>query len=107
MHLRIVRSSSSVSASDNSSISSITESPTSSPTEYFVRDYKLSAQNANHSDWVSCDGSHLDSDTYRILFSAMGYSFGSFHGDSTIFGLPDSTDKILGVYGSNHLIWEI
>ena len=103
-----------MSPSDNPSTSSPTErptnKPTSSPTEYydrfdhFVGDYKISAQTSNHGNWVLCDGSFLDSDTYPILFSVLGNSFGSFHGDSTIFGLPDSKDKILGIYGTNHNI---
>ena len=74
-----------MSPSDNSSTSptkSPTNQPTSFPTEYydrfdhFVGDYKILAQTSNLGNWTLCDGSFVDSDTYAILFSVLGYSFG-------------------------------
>lgn len=67
---------------------------------YFVGDYKLSAQSANHGSWLLCDGSSVSTTTYATLFALpnMGYAFG---GSGANFNLPDLRGLVPGGIGLN------
>ena len=78
--------------------------PTLSPTinENYIGDYKISAQNSSHGSWLLCDGSFIDPNIYPQLFTVIGYSFGNqISGTVNEFALPDASDRIVGVQGSN------
>eukprot|EP01083_Nonionella_stella_P000227 706_1 len=71
-----------------------------------VGDYKMSAINKSHDNWLLCDGSFLDPREYEELFGVIGYSFGSkkstseyVHSGSNYgllvrFALPSAGDRI-------------
>jgi len=55
---------------------------------FYTGDYKLSAQAANHGNWLLCNGAAVSRTTYSGLFSVIGANFGAGDG-STTFNLPD------------------
>ena len=78
-------------------------------TNNLIGDYKISAQNTSHDNWLLCDGSFLDPHDYPQLFDIISYSFGSQIGYSKgimlhKFGLPNAMDRVIGVYGNNNVI---
>ena len=77
----------------------------SSPYTYknHVGDYKISAQNNSHSNWLLCDGSFIDPNVYPELFNTIGYSFGSqISGTVKQFALPNIMDRVIGIHGNRH-----
>ena len=78
-----------------------TKSPTLQPTislyESYIGDYKMSAQPTNHGRWLLCDGSYLNVTDYPKLFGIIGYNFGNL---SFLFGLPNATDRVIGIDGN-------
>eukprot|EP01083_Nonionella_stella_P256449 878970_1 len=87
----------------------VTNAPsTSQPTidhfvyENHIGDYKISSQNASHSNWLLCDGSFVDSKDYPKLFGVIRYSFGSFTGYPSLFALPDATDRVVGIQSDSN-----
>ena len=79
-----------------------TMKPSLRPTieEHYVGDYKISAINASHGNWLLCDGSFIDSTDYPHLFDIIGHSFGSFSGYPSLFQLPNVTDDVVGIAGN-------
>ena len=89
----------------------ITNPPTNAPTlqpttDEFIGDYKVSARNASHGNWLLCDGSFIDSKEYPKLFDIIGYSFGSFSTFPSHFGLPDARDRVVGINGYGNIMGE-
>ena len=84
-------------------------SPTMSPTIDYnaipdIGDYKISARNSSHGNWILCDGSHLDPNEYPKLFGIIGYSFGAqIIGTVNRFVLPNPLDRVIGMAGTNTL----
>lgn len=69
-----------------------------------IGDYKISAQPANHSQWLICDGSAISRTTYSglaALFASLTpqYPFGNGNGTTT-FNLPDLRGRVGGGIGS-------
>lgn len=69
-----------------------------------IGDYKISAQPANHSQWLICDGSAISRSTYSglsALFASLTpqYPFGNGNGTTT-FNLPDLRGRVGGGIGS-------
>ena len=80
------------------------EDPTFSPTFYslyghYIGDFKISAHTESHGNWLLCDGSFIDPSDYPQLFDIIGYSFGS---SSSLFALPDASDRVIGVNGNSY-----
>lgn len=44
--------------------------------------------------WLLCDGRTLNGDDYPGLFAAIGYTYGSVPGDSSLFKLPDRVGRV-------------
>eukprot|EP01083_Nonionella_stella_P180377 643076_1 len=108
--------------------SQVTAQPSQSPVtaqpsayayaQNFVGDYKMSAINKSHDNWLLCDGSFLDPREYEELFGVIGYSFGSkkstseyVHSGSNYgllvrFALPSAGDRVVGINGNTHNIGE-
>jgi len=72
-----------------------------------VGDYKISAQNASHGQWLMCDGMFVHSDIYPKLFATIGYSFGSFSGYPLLFALPNATDRVIGMEGTSYSLGDV
>eukprot|EP01084_Bolivina_argentea_P158120 275485_1 len=70
--------------------------------ENFIGDFKISAQNTSHENWILCDGSLIDSTEYPQLFNVIGYSFGSFSEYPSLFRLPNATDHVVGINGHSY-----
>ena len=83
--------------------------PSLQPTthEHFIGDYKISARNLSHGNWLLCDGSFIDSTNYPELFGVIGYSFGSFSGYPLLFQLPNVTDDVVGIAGNLNMIGSV
>ena len=88
-----------------------TTKPTSQPIfdysdyQHLIGDFKISAHNSSHDNWLLCDGSFIDPNKYPQLFDVIGYSFGSeISGTVTLFGLPDAVDRVVGITGDSNLI---
>lgn len=64
-----------------------------------IGDYKFSAQQQDHDNWLICDGREIDREKYSELFSLLGTSFGSGNNETT-FNLPDFRDKT--IWGANN-----
>ena len=83
-------------------------SPTKSPIYTYlnyVGDYKISAQNTSHDNWLLCDGSFIDPNDYKQLFNVIGYSFGSqISGTVKEFALPNAMDHVVGINGDDNII---
>ena len=62
-----------------------------------VGDTKLSLAGVDHLGWMLCDGRSLNTTTYNLLFSVVGYSFG---GNGSMFNLPNPAGRVTGVIGS-------
>jgi len=62
-----------------------------------VGDTKLSLAGVDHMGWMLCDGRSLNTTTYNLLFSVIGYSFG---GNGSMFNLPNPAGRVTGVIGS-------
>ena len=75
--------------------------PSIQPTmeEHFIGDYKISAINSSHGNWLLCDGSFIDSTNYPQLFGVIGHNFGSFSAYPSLFQLPNVTDDVIGISG--------
>lgn len=73
--------------------------PTTSSTEIYVGDYKMSGQSADHGVWKRCDGSAISRTTYSALFALIGTSFGAGDG-STTFNIPDFRGRVYGTTGT-------
>jgi len=65
---------------------------------YFAGDYKISAQNSDHGNWLICSGQAVSRTVNASLFSLIGTSFGAGDG-STTFNLPDMRGRVPGVIG--------
>ena len=76
--------------------------PSLQPTtqEHFIGDYKISARNSSHGNWLLCDGAFIDSNNYPQLFDIIGHSFGSFAGYQSLFRLPNVSDHVVDIVGS-------
>ena len=89
----------------NASSNAPTMKPTLQPTidhsmhENFIGDYKISAQNSSHGNWLLCDGSFVDIYTYPLLYDVIKHSFGSLTGNSSLFALPNASDRVAGING--------
>ena len=82
--------------------------PTSVDNRYSVGDYKLSANPQSHGRWLKCDGSLYAIADYPELFDMIGYTFTmNTQSDDTMFAVPDSRDRVIGMYGSTHLFGDI
>ncbi len=64
-----------------------------------IGDYKFSAQQQDHDNWLLCDGREINRETYNDLFALLGTSFGSGNNETT-FNLPDFRDKT--IWGANN-----
>jgi len=62
-----------------------------------VGDTKLSLAGVDHLGWMLCDGRSLNTTTYNLLFSVIGYSFG---GNGSMFNLPNPAGRVTGIIGS-------
>lgn len=60
----------------------------------FIGDIKASVRNANHGDWILCDGQAISRTDYADLFDLIGTTYGSGDG-STTFNVPDFSDIVL------------
>lgn len=69
-------------------------------TVYSVGDIKPSLQQANHGDWLLCNGQAVSRTEYTELFSLIGVSFGGGDGVNT-FNLPDYRGKFLRGLGGD------
>ena len=65
-----------------------------------VGDIKASVKNANHGNWLLCNGQAVSRTTYSELFAVIGTNFGSGNG-STTFNVPDYRGKFLRGLGGN------
>ena len=77
--------------------------PTDNPSvanvpNHYIGDYKFSAQNSSHGNWLLCDGSFVDPTKYPELFDIIGYTFGS---SSSLFALPNAENRVIGVNGDS------
>lgn len=82
-----------------------TFTPSNGTSGFFIGDYKISAQTANHGNWLVCDGSAISRTTYSALYTLfLGLTptlpFGPGDG-STTFNLPDLRGVIAGSVGIN------
>ena len=81
-----------------------TKKPSLQPTlevyENNVGDYKVSAQDESHGNWLLCDGSFVHSSDYPELFKVIGYAFGEFAGYPALFALPNAMDRVVGIGGT-------
>ncbi|MBQ7659408.1 MAG: tail fiber protein [Alphaproteobacteria bacterium] len=66
----------------------------------YIGDIKASLQNANHGNWLICDGQAVSRTTYADLFSLIGTHFGTGDG-STTFNVPDYRGKFLRGLGGD------
>jgi microcystin-dependent protein len=66
-----------------------------------VGDIKMSVRKSDFNGWLLCDGRSLDIETYSLLFSIIGYSFG---GTGSQFHLPDSRGCVLGTASSVYTV---
>jgi microcystin-dependent protein len=64
-----------------------------------IGDYKTSVKDADHSQWLLCDGRSVSRTTYASLFALIGTSFGGGDG-STTFHLPDPRGRALAMIGA-------
>ena len=82
-------------------------------TTNFIGDFKISAQNSSHGNWLLCDGSFIDPNEYPQLFNIIGYSFGSGTGISSgkiriqHFSLPNAIDRVIGVNGVDNIMGKL
>ena len=89
-----------------------TVSPTTSPTIELsaipdVGDFKISARNSSHGNWLLCDGTSFSPNVHPELFSVIGYSFGSeIVGTVNQFRLPNPTDRVVGMVGDSYELGE-
>eukprot|EP01084_Bolivina_argentea_P029192 54173_1 len=86
-------------------------SPSMQPTYfdgYFIGDFKFSLKNSDHGFWKLCNGDLLQiNGIYQSLFNEIGFSFGIYNDTNlnvTYFQLPNVSNSVLGVAGTNHLI---
>lgn len=63
-----------------------------------IGDYKFSAQNGDHAQWLLCNGRDISREKYAKLFQLIGTNFGTGDG-STTFNLPDSRGRVVGAIG--------
>ena len=59
-----------------------------------VGDIKVSLQEANHDNWLLCDGQEISRADYPDLFKVIGINFGEGNGTTT-FNEPDYRGKFL------------
>lgn len=77
-----------------STANTIANKNTSGPS---VGDTKISMKNADHADWLLCDGRSIDKNMYNLLYQVIGTSYG---GANMSFNLPNPKGRVLGVVGS-------
>lgn len=84
---------------ETGTINSITHSysPSGLGINFYVGDYKFSAQNSNHGSWLLCNGSAVSTTTYSGLFAIIGYAFG---GSGATFNLPDMRGRVPAAIGT-------
>eukprot|EP01083_Nonionella_stella_P139634 426305_1 len=86
-------------------ISSPTRVPSMAPTldlmNFHVGDYKLSAQNVSHDDWLLCDGAEVLITDYPLLYDLISTGFGVPSNQSLFYKLPNATNKVIGVVSPN------
>eukprot|EP01084_Bolivina_argentea_P125432 222241_1 len=89
-----------------------TKMPTLIPTYfdgYYAGDYKISAQNQSHGQWLLCDGSMYNISDYIELFDVIGHSFNlqNVSQNVSLFSLPNARDKVIGMHGIAHANGEV
>lgn len=67
---------------------------------YSIGDIKASLQQANHGDWLLCNGQEVSRTEYEDLFNLIGISFGSGDNINT-FNVPDYRGKFLRGLGGD------
>ena len=65
-----------------------------------VGDIKVSLQEANHDNWLLCDGQEISRADYPDLFKVIGINFGEGNGTTT-FNVPDYRGKFLRGLGGD------
>eukprot|EP01083_Nonionella_stella_P038109 103782_1 len=71
--------------------------PTFNLMNFHVGDYKMSAQNASHDNWLLCDGSEVLIANYPLLYDLISTAFGVSSNQSLFYKLPNATNKVIGV----------